>query len=158
MILYRYLTRRSRNQEWTGIKGLSWISLTQLILSKVLFRKPMCNGYKKTYSSIPERYHEEMENSQGEGMETRKRMYSSPIIGPIKADVALGYTPSGLFQYLEVYFHDREGKPVSVNPRRIAQRDVDTTEWALRLYDWHDVMWSLIPGKPTWNARHTRLI
>ncbi len=99
-----------------------------------------------------------MENSQGEGMETRKRMYSSPIIGPIKADVALGYTPSGRFQYLEVYFHDREGKPVSVNPRRIAHRDIDTTEWALRLYDWHDVMWSLIPGKPTWNARHTRLI
>ncbi len=99
-----------------------------------------------------------MENSQGEGIETRKRMYSSSFIGPIKADVALGYTSSGRFQYLEICFSDRDGKPVAVNPRKIAHRDVDTAEWALRLYDWHDAMWSLIPGRPTWNGRHTRLV
>ena len=98
-----------------------------------------------------------MKNSHGEDIEKRKRVFSSPIIGPIRADVALGYTPSGQFQYIEICFFDRESKPVTVNPRRIAQRDVDTTEWALRLYDWHDAMWSLIPGRPTWNGRHTRL-
>jgi hypothetical protein len=98
-----------------------------------------------------------MNNSWGEGSEERKRMYSLPIIGPIKAEVSLGYTPSGQFQSIEIFFHDWEGKPVAVNPRRIAHREVDTAKWALRLYDWHDAMWSLIPGKPTWNRRHTRL-
>lgn len=99
-----------------------------------------------------------MNNNQGEGVEQTKQVFCSPIIGPIKAEVELGYTPSGLFQYIEICFYDRQGKTVTVNPRKIAHPDVDTKEWALRLYDWHDALWSSIPGNPTWSGKHTRLI
>ena len=98
-----------------------------------------------------------MKNNQRESVKKRQRAYSSSIIAPIRADVALGYTPSGQFRYVEIHFYDRDGKPVAVNPRRIAHRDVDTADWALRLFDWHDAMWSIIPGIPSWNGRHTRL-
>ena len=98
-----------------------------------------------------------MKNSQGEGFEKSQHTFSSSIIAPIRAEVTLGYTSAGEFQYIEIDFYDREGRPVTVNPRRIAHRDVDTTNWALRLYDWHDVMWSIIPGEPAWNGKHTQL-
>ena len=113
--------------------------------------------YENPYAPILGRYREKMKNNQREGVKKRQRAYSSSIIAPIRADVALGYTPSGQFRYVEIYFYDRDGKPVAVNPRRIAHRDVDTADWALRLFDWHDAMWSIIPGIPSWNGRHTRL-